>query len=269
MKTLKNFVAVDWRAGKDRIYFFFKDDNTYSLFDIGDNATPDEYPTPANYDNWHDFHKHIKNLRFGFTTTNFEAEPSGGCDQDHLWLFYYEHSTPMVCKYDQDADKVIENNSVASSIWRLILPYFDRIVAGAWWRTYAASTRGEFRFLMNDGNSLFLNFNLPQRMTHFKEGIHELELKSINNTTWPGLQPYQHRIITAAQNDRTFAASYLYIFLTDNEYITYNIHADKVEYGPKKVDNDTWPGLLRGPRLEMSATASVSGVEASISVPAD
>jgi hypothetical protein len=245
MKVLKNFVSVDWRSGRDRIYFFFKENNTYSLFDIGDDATPDEYPTSVNYDNWHNFHKHVKHLRFGFTTTNIENEPSGGYDQDYLWLFYYEGSTPMVCKYDQDTDKVIRNYRVDSSVWHTLLPYFDRIVAGVWWRTYAPSITGKFRFLMNDGNSLFLDFNFPQRPAHFNEGIHELELKPITNTTWPGLQPYKHRIISAAQNDRTFADSYLYIFLTDNEYVTYNIAKDKLAHGLKKIDDHTWPGLLR------------------------
>ena len=30
MPEAENFIAVDWRSGKDKCYFFFKDSNTYS-----------------------------------------------------------------------------------------------------------------------------------------------------------------------------------------------------------------------------------------------
>lgn len=240
MTPAQNFVAVDWRAGKDRIYFFYKESNTYSRFDIGDNAVPDGYPTPINFDNWHNFHEDAKSLRFGFTTTDFDTDGLG-FDKDILWLFYYDDQIPMVCKYDQDTDKVIDHNFVSRSVWSDLHPYFDRIVAGTLWHSYAAV---KFRFLMNDGNSLLLKWNGHQRPPAFNDGMYEFELQTINERTWPGLAPYKHRIITAAQNDRTFADSYFYIFLTDNEYITYNIEENKVQYGPRKVDNDTWPGLI-------------------------
>jgi hypothetical protein len=246
MPILKNFAAVDWRAGKDKCFFFFKDSNTYSRFDIGDNRVPEGYPRHINYGNWHDFHQNARTLRFGFTTTGVESEAGGGFDQDFLWFFYYDGDTPMVCKYDQDNDQVIRNYRVANSVWHTLLPYFDRIVAGLWWRTYSPGITGKFRFLMNDGNSLSLDWNLPQRPPAFNEGIHELKLEPINNRTWPGLEPYKDRIITAVQNDRTWADSYIYIFLTDNEYITYNLPGNKLEYGPKKVNDGNWPGLLRG-----------------------
>ncbi|MFL8988758.1 hypothetical protein Q8X48_09290 [Pseudomonas sp. QLc11A] len=245
MSKPKEFIAVDWRSGKDRFYFFFKDSNTYTRFDIGDNKVPDDYPTEVKPSNWDSFHSNAKNLRFGFTTTNLLSESQWSIDEDFLWLFYYEGHTPMVCKYDQDDDKVIRNYRVADSEWRKILPYFDRIVAGTWWRTFAPGNSGKFRFLMNDGNSLLLDWNLPQRPPHFNEGIHELKLEPITDATWPGLEPYKHRIMTAVQNDRTLADSHLYIFLTDNEYITYNIQENKVEYGPYEVNDVTWPGLLR------------------------
>lgn len=238
MKILKNFVAVDWRAEKDRFYFFFKDDNTYSRFDIGDDATPDEYPAAVNYDNWHDFHKHVKNLRFGFTTRHIEPEFSNNTDQDHLWLFYYEQTTPMVCKYDQDEDKVVYHRAVYRTIWRDIIPYFENIVAGTWWEDPLLD-HNSFRFLMNNGQSIRIKFG--GRLSSDQR----VKLEPINDRTWPGLMPYQHRMITAAQNDRTLRDSYLYIFLTDNQYITYNIPENKVAYGPTKVDDHSWPGLLR------------------------
>jgi len=238
MPTLKNFVAVDWRAGQDRFYFFFKDSNTYSLFHIGDHATPDEYPTAVNYDNWHDFHKHVKHLRFGFTTRHLEPEKTDNMDQDELWLFYDDGDTPMVCKYDQDEDKVRYHRTVRGSKWHDILPYFKNIIAGTWWENpvFGFNT---YRFLMDNGQSLSVNFAARQSLDY------RVKVEPINDRTWPGLAPYKHRIITAAQNDRTLSDSHFYIFLTDNEYITYNIPKNEIVSGPSTIDESSWPGLLR------------------------
>lgn len=237
MPTLENFVAVDWRAGKDRIYFFFKDINKYSRFDLSDNKVAEGYPEDIKASNWGDFHSHAKNLRFGFTTTGHSSTISGPArigelDLDILWLFYYEGDTPMVCRYDQDQDKVSSVQHVQDSKWHQLLPYFDRIVAGIWWQTL--HHHRSFRFLMNDGNFLSLDFQK-------KEFTHE----AITNSSWPGLQHYRNRIITGAQNDRTFADSYYYIFLTNNEYIRYNIQENRALSGPITVDDVSWPGLLR------------------------
>ena len=245
MPELKNFVAVDWRSGNDRSYFFFKDSNTYTRFDMSDNKVPDGYPTLVNTTSWGSFHSHVKNLRFGFTTTDLLSENQWSVDDDYLWLFYYDNFIPMVCKYDQDEDKVIRSYPVADSEWRKILPYFDRIVAGTWWRTYAPGITGKFRFLLSDGNSLMLDWNLPQRMPNSNEGIHTLKWEAITNKTWPGLEPYKDRIITAVQNDGTLADSRYYIFLTGNQYIRYNIQENRAETGPVDVNDETWPGLLR------------------------
>ncbi|WP_213940809.1 hypothetical protein [Pseudomonas sp. dw_612] len=246
MRELKNFVAVDWRAGKDKIFFFFKDSNTYSRFDIGDNRVPDGYPAPISHSNWHDFHVHAKNLRFGFTTTDIHVRANTfNFDQDYLWLFYVDRQIPMVCKYDQDNDKVVSIETVDNSMWSLLGYYFDDIIAGTWW-TDSADSMAQFRFLMKNGQSLILDLNIsPFNFDAYYEGHPTLKVVPINNTTWPGLEPYKDRIITAVQNDRAFVDSYYYIFLTNNEYITYNIMEDRVEYGPYKVSEKTWPGLLR------------------------
>ncbi|QVW21708.1 hypothetical protein KJF94_17555 [Pseudomonas hormoni] len=236
MSKLKNFVAVDWRSGKDKIYFFFKDSNTYTRFDIADEKAAEGFPKAINHSSWHDFHEHVKDLRFGFTTTHVEVERSNNTDQDHLWLFYYDR-VPMVCKYDQDTDKVIRRTPVAKSIWKCLLPYFDNIIFGTWWRT-SSFGRAPIRLLMNNGKSLYVDLGSAQDIEA------SVRIETINNTTWPGLEPYMHRIITAAQNDRTFASSLLYIFLTNNECLVYNIPDNKVE-DRYVVSDDTWPGLLR------------------------
>ena len=44
MSITKNFVAVDWRTGPDRIYFFFPEKNSYSRFDFEDNKVLSGFP---------------------------------------------------------------------------------------------------------------------------------------------------------------------------------------------------------------------------------
>lgn len=227
MPELKNFVAVDWRSGKDKIYFFFKDSNTYSRFDVGNNNVPEDYPRYVA-DNWGEFSPYIKEVRFGFTTTGFD--PQGAIDADILWLFYYDGETPMVCRYNQDFD-TSKTSPLQHSMWRALLPYFDRIVTGTWWE--AMGEKFLFRFIMKDGYSLTFNY-LKRRSID----------EAISYTLWPELEPYKNRIITAAQWDRTFRDSYYYIFLEDSQFITYALQQDKVVSGPRTIDDETWPGLI-------------------------
>ncbi|MHC8318490.1 hypothetical protein [Pseudomonas sp. LB3P31] len=255
MQDLKNFVAVDWRSGKDAVHFFFKTPNTYSRFDIADNEVPQGYPSKISEGNWGSFHTHARNLRFGFTTTSLFNDRSK-LDADSTWLFYlHEGQTPFVCKYNQDSDKVAYMTPVSKSVWRSILPYFNSIVAGTWWKAGGSSTH--FRFLMDNGSYLTLDFDYSVSFDAHASPVYKYEndfhfkttpiVKSqkIDSSTWPGLEQFKNRIITAVQNDRTFGANYYYIFLTNNEYIRFNMSTNRAESGPIKVDEHSWPGLLR------------------------
>ncbi len=233
MSQLKNFVAVDWRAGKDKIYFFFKDTNIYSRFDIADNRVIDGHPTTPNAINWHDFHPHAQNLRFGFTTTGFKTPEYLAFDSDILWLFYHDGEQPMVCKYDQDTDKASSFMPLSKSPWFLLEPYFNRIIAGTW-RESALQPRA-FEFLLNDGTCVLIN------LTNGVNTVHHKNIKDI----WPELSRYQHRIITAVQNDRSLADSYYYVFLTENQYLRCNLWTHRLLEGPIDVNDGNWPGLLR------------------------
>ncbi|MED7667482.1 hypothetical protein GXB78_09770 [Pseudomonas moraviensis subsp. stanleyae] len=230
MKELKNFVAVDWRSGPDRIYFFFKDTDTYSRFELGSNSVPANYPV-STAGSWSTFDPFTKHLRFGLTTTAFGW--NAGSDEDIAWLFFYNETTPMVCKYDQDTDSVAAFQKVADSIWKPILPYFDKIIAGTWFQLTGHPFL--FRFILDDGH--YVSFNYKAK-TVTRKPFGEYQLGA--------LIPYKDRIITAAQNDRTFADSYWYIFLTNNQYLTYNIQSDRLVAGPRTINDDNWPGLLRG-----------------------
>ncbi|MHC8366023.1 hypothetical protein ACYZT9_09090 [Pseudomonas sp. ZT5P21] len=255
MPELKNFVAVDWRSGKDAIHFYFKDINKYSRFNIGDNEVPEGYPSRISDGNWGSFHAHVKHLKFGFTTTDLFNEFRSN-DEDSTWLFFLRDGVePYVCKYDQDNDKVEYMRPVAQSVWAPLLPYFSSIVAGTWWQ--AGTGKMHFRFLMNNGNFLLLDYDPSawyQSKSPFdfgnspKPGSYtppRIRSQPITDSTWPGLERYKDRIITAVQNDRTFDDSLYYIFLTNNEYIRFNMSTNRAESGPIKVDETSWPGLLR------------------------
>jgi hypothetical protein len=230
MQTLKNFVAVDWRSGKDKIYFFFKDTNKYSRFDISSNTVENGFPADITSDSWGAVHAQLKNLRFGFTAPALGGTGGGG--DDILWLFYNTTGKPMVCKYDQDLDKPVANYLLENSIWHSLAPYFDTIVAGTWWDTFAP--KNVFRFLTNDGHYIIFNY-ITNKTTRLP----------ITPESWPGLSPYKNRIIGAVQNDAPLFDTYYYIFLTNNEYIRYNLKNNKAETGPIKINDGNWPGLLR------------------------
>ncbi|MDR7286321.1 hypothetical protein J2X84_005185 [Pseudomonas corrugata] len=230
MQTLKNFVAVDWRSGKDKIYFFFKDTNKYSRFDISSNTVENGFPADITSDSWGAVHAQLKNLRFGFTAPALGGTGGGG--DDILWLFYNTTGKPMVCKYDQDLDKPVANYLLENSIWHSLAPYFDTIVAGTWWDTFAP--KNVFRFLTNDGHYIIFNY-ITNKTTRLP----------VTPESWPGLSPYKNRIIGAVQNDAPLFDTYYYIFLTNNEYIRYNLKNNKAETGPIKINDGNWPGLLR------------------------
>ncbi|POA47258.1 hypothetical protein C1893_16425 [Pseudomonas sp. MPR-ANC1] len=226
MPALKNFVAVDWRSGKDRIYFFFRDTNTYSRFNIGDNEVPSGYPRPVagGWDTLTD----MTTLRFGFTTTGIPRQDLFFDDRDILWLFSYQDGIPTVNWYNQDTDKNMGFQRVEESMWYRLLPYFDRIIGGFWWGSNPKSEL--FRFILNDGHCLVLNVTNGR-----------VRRDTINHRNWPGLSRYKDRIIAVVQNDVPDPTR-IYFFLTNNEYVTYS---GTSVHGPYEVDERRWPGLLR------------------------
>lgn len=226
MTTMKNFVAVDWRSGPDRIYFFFKDTNTYSRFNLGDNSVEDNHPTAVD-DHWDDFDKHVKDLRFGFNTSGLNWKQVN--DGDIVWLFYYEGNTPMVCKYKQSSDEVVFKKPVSQTEWAVLLPYFDRIVGVMW--NENADTKHTFWILLNDGN--YITYSPWSEI---------LWVYPLKNSPWQKLEQYKDRMITAVLNDHPLFKVYFYIFLTDNEYLRYDV--EHGVQGPIPVDEDSWPGLI-------------------------
>ncbi|WP_223569707.1 hypothetical protein [Pseudomonas sp. BF-R-26] len=227
MTTIKNFVAVDWRSGPDRIYFFFKDTNTYSRFNLGDNRVEENHPTAVD-DHWDDFDKHVKDLRFGFNTSGLNWKQVN--EGDITWFFYYEGNTPMVCKYQQSSDKVVFKKPISQTEWGVLLPYFDRIVGVMW--NENADSKHTFWILLNDGNYII-----------YSPWSEILRVYPLKNSAWQKLEQYKDRMITAVLNDHPLLKTYFYIFLTDNEYLRYDVQSGI--QGPISVNEDSWPGLIQ------------------------
>ncbi|KQN52530.1 hypothetical protein ASE98_21865 [Pseudomonas sp. Leaf48] len=218
MPKLKNTVAVDWRDGKDKIYFFFKDTETYSRFDIAANGILPEYPKSV-YGNWGEFAPHVKNLRFGFTGAG------NGHAKDTLWLFYYQDNTPMVCEYSQDSDSVVSSKPVSQTKWAALHPHFDRIVGVRW-----ISEPNQFRVLLRD--NFVLDFNvLFNRLTKL----------SLQKAGWEKLEKYKDSLMTAVLDDTPAFHSTFYIFLTNGQYFRHQ-SIDALT-GPFDVNEGNWPGL--------------------------
>lgn len=229
MPNIKNCVAVDWRYAKDRCFFFFKDTNQFSRFNNGDDNVPAGYPATITASNWSTFHDKVKDLRFGF---NFNAKSVG---PEMLLLFYDNAGTPALCRYHEENDTVAGYENLKDTKWKELVPYFYKILFGAWWSESNFFGGDDILlFVMNDGN--YLRFNHTQNT---------LQIKPINNDTWPGVAPYKNEIVTAVQFNNSPSNDMLYIFLTENRYIKYNIDKDKPEGGLRAVDEVSWPGLLR------------------------
>ncbi|RZG00590.1 hypothetical protein EXT48_18355 [Pseudoalteromonas sp. CO348] len=63
---------------------------------------------------------------------------------------------------------------------------------------------------------------------------------SVTNGNWPGLGDYAEQIRASFYKD----SGTVYYFLSDGQYLSYDVQSDKVRAGyPKAIDNNTWPGL--------------------------
>jgi len=226
MSNNRNFVAVDWRSGADRLYFFFKNTNCYSRFDLGNNKVPSGYPCSLT-GHWKGFDQAAENLNFGFTTT----APSWNGGNDTLWLFYETDDKAFVCEFSQKSDRAISTQDLEQSRWAMLLPYFYSIVGVMWHES--TSDKESYWFLLNDGH--YLTYDLYSKV---------LKRLPLAGSPWAPLEQYKLRMMTAATNDHPTFDTYFYVFLTDNTYLKYEQGAKKV-YGPYTISDTSWPGLLK------------------------
>lgn len=225
---MKNFVTVDWRNGPDRIFFFFKDTNTYSSFHLGNNHVEEGYPTSVA-GHWGDFGQHVKDLRFGFTTPSPDWHSAGGGDM--VWFFYLDGDTPMVCKYSQINSKVVFKKSLSDTDWWPLGNFFNKIVGVM--LDEKADSKHTYWVFLNDGRYFQYSPRTPRPP----------KVKPFNGSEWKELENYKDRIITTALNDFSIFNAYFYFFLTNNEYLRFDVKKRTVN-GPFPVHEGTWPGLI-------------------------
>ena len=95
-------------------------------------------------------------------------------------------------------------------------------------------TGNKAQFFLNNGTYIRYDFQADRA----DEGYP----RPINDNTWPGMGPYA-RMIVAACNGPIGKA---YFFLSDGQYLRYDIQSDRMDPGyPKPIDDRTWPGMGR------------------------
>lgn len=87
---------------------------------------------------------------------------------------------------------------------------------------------------------IFLNDGTYMRYDFEKNKIESGYPKEINDTSWPGLEPYKNEIIAAVKVDDTKA----YFFTRDGRYMVFNVAKNKTEtISAQPINEKTLPGL--------------------------
>lgn len=130
-------------------------------------------------------------------------------------------------KYNKILDKAESGypRPINNANWNGLEAYKNKIVTAFKWN----NPKGFF--FLSDGTYLRYDMNADAVDAGYPQPI--------NNSSWPGLQPYATKIKAAVN-----WGSKVYFFLNDGTYIRYSITSDKVDAGyPQPINNSTWPGL--------------------------
>lgn len=75
--------------------------------------------------------------------------------------------------------------------------------------------------------------------------------KPVDDKTWPGMGPYASSIMTACNGPD----GKVFFFLSDGQYVRFDLKSDRVDQPPKPISDRTWPGLGRHATAIQSAVA--------------
>lgn len=225
---MDNFVSIDWRNGPDRIFFFFKGTDMFASFSLGDSRLEKHHPILIK-GHWGDFEQHVDDLRFGFTVPSPDWHSAGGGDM--VWFFYYDGETPMACKFSQITSSVVFKKKLSDTDWWPLGNFFHKIVGVM--LDEKADVKHTYWVLLNDGRYFKYNPGIPRKV----------KVLSMANSEWSFLEKYKDRIVTTALNNYPVFDTYFYIFLTDEEYLRFDLKTRKAS-GPHPIDEETWPGLF-------------------------
>lgn len=199
-KTIKS--VTDYKSNKA---YMFMADGTYLRFNK--NGIDSGFPSEINDHNWPGMEKYA----FKIVSSFF--------DNNNTVYFFLDDG--YVISYDVNADKVRTGypKRIADEFSGFNGEGELKISAALRW-----SDQDAFLF-MSDGRYAkvdFLNKNIVANA------------HAMNNSNWPGMAPYAKRIIGAVNGKDGNA----YFFLTNQEYVIYNISKDKLEVGPQRIDED-------------------------------
>ncbi|WWL45027.1 hypothetical protein V5O39_03025 [Pseudomonas parakoreensis] len=220
MSITKNFVAVDWRTGPDRIYFFFPEKNSYSRFDFEDNKVLSGFPKPVD-GKWKASTRLLQTCALALPRrppTGTVASTRSGCSttKEQHPAFASTANKPT-----RQSRKPPSPNQSGKNIALL------RKIVGVMWAESTAQ-RESYWFLLNDGN--YLIYEIYSKT---------LELLPLKGSPWAPLEEYKNQMMTAVTNDYPTFDTYFYVFLNDNRYLRYEQNAKKYL---ARIQSPTRPG---------------------------
>ncbi|HLP48091.1 MAG TPA: hemopexin repeat-containing protein [Candidatus Deferrimicrobium sp.] len=124
------------------------------------------------------------------------------------------------------------------SIWGFIIILVTAVSVSQLFGQWQPKKSLEGAFYWKNGKAMFFKGNRYIRYDINTDRTDAGYPKTIDNNNWPGL-PWKNGIDTAVNWDN----GKIYFF-KGNQYIRYDINADRADGGyPKAIDNNNWPGL--------------------------
>lgn len=203
-------VALDWDATTS---YLFYDSPEYVRYDQAKDRAG--APTKVDERTWPGLSKWLPKVRAGFSRDRKVA------------FFFLDDGTYL--RYDKVADRVGDGYPlrITDSTWPGLAPYASRIRTALRWKGSKV-----FLFLDNDH---YLRYDVDA------DRVDPGYPMQVDEHTWPGLRAHVADIETAMKwND-----SRAFMFLKGNRYLRYDITNDRVDAGPRPVNDDSWPGVLR------------------------
>lgn len=204
--------TLDWDV--ENVFIFFQQRQLYSKFNWREDSASTGYPKPVSEHTWPGLGEYSSRIIAAFSKDANTA------------YFFLDDATYL--RYSKATDR-LENGP---------LPIDDRSWPGmgAYKTQVCAATRwiGPYAFFFLN-NGTYLRFNLDN------DRVDSGYPKSIDDKTWPGLEPYcmQIKSVVLASEKKAF------IFLKGGRYLRYDVEADRVDFpNPRLIDDSTWPRLL-------------------------
>ncbi|GAA3930985.1 hemopexin repeat-containing protein [Litoribacillus peritrichatus] len=196
--------------------YFFRNDAQYVRYDKLTDQSDSGYPKETNDSNWPGLNAYKDQI-----TASFKKDAATS---------YFFLKNGQYINYDNVADKVRSGypKDITSVTWPGLDSYKDQIEAALRWHN------DKVYFFLSDGQ--YIRYDLDS------DAVDSGYPKPINDDTWPGMRAYATDITAAVK----WSDNLGYIFLSNQRYLRYDLAEDRVEEGyPRRIDDGTWPGLLK------------------------